>query len=44
MPPIPGNLRLQLADLGFELPRQAGAEACAPPKAKKKEETELEIE
>jgi twitching motility protein PilT len=40
----PGNLRLQLADLGLELP-QAFVEKPAPPvKAKKKEETELEIE
>jgi Tfp pilus assembly ATPase PilU len=40
----PGNLRLQLADLGLELP-QAFVEKPTPPvKAKKKEETELEIE
>lgn len=41
----PGNLRLQLTDLGLE-PQAAPAEKVAPPAAKagKKEETELEIE
>ncbi len=41
----PGNLRLQLADLGLELPSGVTVEKAAPPpKAKKKGETELEIE
>jgi Tfp pilus assembly ATPase PilU len=40
----PGNLRLELSDLGPEVP-PALVEGAAPRvKAKKKEETELEIE
>jgi hypothetical protein len=41
----PGNLRLQLTDLGGELP-PVKAETTAPSKEtkKKEEETELEIE
>jgi twitching motility protein PilT len=40
----PGNLRLQLTDLGLELPAAPVERAAPPVKAKKKEETELEIE
>ncbi len=40
----PGNLRLLLADLGLELPAGVVQKAAPPAKAKKKEDTELEIE
>ena len=40
----PGNLRLQLADLGLELPGPPWRSLLRRSKAKKKEETELEIE
>ncbi len=40
----PGNLRLQLTDLGLELPPIPVERAAPPVKARKKEETELEIE
>src|SRR5713101_4321876 len=40
----PGNLRLQLTDLGLEPPRIPVEKAAPPAKETKKEETELEIE
>jgi len=40
----PGNLRLQLTDLGLEPPRVPVEKAAPPAKETKKEETELEIE